>query len=624
MKSKILLKTKQIFLIAFLVFFLFSLTGGALFIYYAKGLPRPEVFEEKQPFHLTRIYDRTGNILLYELFGKRRKYPIILEDAPQHLIQAIIVTEDTNFYYHPGVDFRAIIRASWANLRAGRVVQGASTITQQLSRLAFLTGERTIERKIRELVLTIDIERRHTKDEILEFYLNLIPFGSNIYGVGAASYFFFNKSVSEISVPEAAILAALIRAPSHLSPFGPNLEQLLNRKNHVLNRMIKKGYLNREKAEELKQKEVEFAQIYHPIRAPHFVMEVKNQLFLEYGREYLKTAGLKVYTSLDWDLQKLAEEIIKERTEHLKAHNAHNVGLVAIEPKTGQILAMVGSKNWFAEPYPQGCQPGINCLFEPYPNIAFSSRQSGSAFKPLVFAAAFENNPEINDETIVIDERTDFGIWGGEPFIPYNFDRRFRGPITLRQALAQSLNIPAVKVLLDLVGIESSVEMAKNLGITTLQSPHGPSFALGVSDVSLIEMVSAYGVFASQGLRVPPISILKIEDPRRNIAKTSKHTPRRVLSIESAQLINNILADDEARAPMFGRRRWPLYFKGFQVSAKTGTTDDFRDAWIIGYTSSIVVGVWVGNNDNSPMVNRALGVVLAAPIWRQFIENTLL
>ncbi len=597
----------------------------AVFVYYAKDLPRPEKFLEK-PFILpTRIYDRTGEILLYEIYGDEKRTIVSLEDVPEHLKQAIIATEDSNFYRHFGLDFQGIFRAVLVNLKLGEIAQGGSTISQQLIRTTFLTMERTLERKVRETVLTLELERRYSKEQILEWYLNQVPFGI-AFGVEEASQRFFNKPVSEISLPEAAILAALIRAPSRLSPFGPNKDELLARKRHVLNRMATEGFLTPEQAEVAGKEEVKFTKPRQEIKAPHFTLYVKQYLINKYGEEFLKERGLKVYTSLDWEQQQLAEKAVEQRIKINKAHNAHNAALVALSPKTGEVLAMVGSAGWFKDSYPKNCRPGINCLFDPQFNAAITTahspgRQPGSAFKPFVYAAAFEKEgAAYNDETVVVDEKTNFGIWGGREYIPGNYDGRFRGPMSLRDSLAQSINVTSVKVLLNLAGLENSVKMAERLGITTLKPPFGPSLVLGGWEVSLLDMVSAYGVFATEGLRIPQVFILKIEDARGNIIEENKKTLKRVLSSQTSRLINDILSDNEARAPIFGRRS-VLYFENNNVPVKTGTTQDFRDAWTIGYTDSLSVGVWVGNSDNSPTKKAGLG--LAAPIWRTFMEKAI-
>lgn len=623
----------------FLVFFSLS-----LFIYYAKDLPRPEKFLEREIFQSTKIYDRTGKVLLSEIYGEEKREIVPLEKIPQNLREAVIVAEDANFYHHFGIDLKAILRAVLADLKLRKPVQGGSTIPQQLIRSSFLTREKTLGRKIKEIILTLELDRRYSKDQILEWYLNQIPFGPNLYGVESASQSYFGKSVSEISLAEAALLASSIKAPSYLNPYGGHLDELLARKNYILERMELSGYISKEEEEKARAEEIKFAKPKKNL-APHFVFYVKDYLEKKYGKDTLKEKGFKVYTSLNWELQQLAEETIKKRAKINEGYRAYNASLVAISPTTGEILAMVGSKDWSGSPYPKGCIPGKNCLFEPYPNVSLRGRQPGSAFKPFVYVTAFKNG--YDDKTVLTDEKTNFGVWGGKEYIPKNYDGKFRGKVTLREALAQSINIPSIKVLYligsgkkleDLEinnflgkeetlrkGLKKAIKLAKEMGITTLNKPasfYGPSIVLGGGEVKLLDMVSSYGVFATGGFRIEPTAILKIEDSEGNIIEENKKTPRRVLETKVSQLITDILSDNEARAPMFGRNS-PLYFKDFKVAVKTGTTDNFRDAWTIGYTSSITVGVWVGNNDNSPML-KIPAVSLAGPIFHQFMENALL
>lgn len=616
-----------VFKIAGLTLFFLFLGILFLFIYYSKDLPRPEKFLEKEFVQSTKIYDRTGEVLLYEIYGEEKREYVSLEKIPIYLRNAVVVAEDANFYHHFGIDLKAIGRAILADLKLRKPVQGASTIPQQLIRSSFLTREKTLERKIKEVILTLELDRKYSKDQILEWYLNQVPFGPNIYGIETASKSYFGKSVSEVSLAEATLLAATIRAPSYLYPFGENLDELLNRKDYILNRMAALGYISDEEKIEGKREEMKFVQSSSKILAPHFVLYIKDLLEQKYGKDSLKEKGLKVYTSLDFELQKSAEEIVENQAKINERYRVFNASLVAISPKTGEILAMVGSKDWFAPPYPEGCIPGKSCLFEPHPNIAFRGRQPGSAFKPFVYATAFKKG--FDDKVIVIDEETNFGIWGGEEYIPRNYDGKFRGPITVRESLAQSINVTSIKILRDLaglgdinLGLEDSVKTAQDLGISTLKSPYYPSIVLGGQEVKLMEMVSAYGVFANEGLKVEPTAILKIEDAKGNIIEEKKNNPRRVLEEEIAKLINDILSDNEARAPIFGLRS-QLYFEGFKVSVKTGTTDNYRDGWTIGYTPEIVVGVWVGNNDNSPM-QKEPGVMVAGPIFNQFMKKVLL
>ena len=631
------------------LFFIFKFFGGCLlffvlcalflFIYYAKDLPRPERFLERKIFQSTKIYDRTGDILLYTIHGEEKREIISLDQISNYLKQAVIVAEDAKFYQHHGLDFKAIFRSSLVNLKLKKPIQGGSTISQQLIRSSFLTLEKTLERKTREIILSLELERKYSKDQILEWYLNQVPFGSNAYGIEAASQTFFQKSAKELTLAEAASLASLIRAPSYLSPYGENKEKLLQRKDYILEQMANSGFITNEEKEEAKKEDLNFIQVLAPIKAPHFVLYVKNYLLEKYGEEVLAQEGFKVYTSLDWELQELAEEIIAEKIEVNKNYNAHNASLVAINPQNGEILVMVGSVNWFGESYPEGCISGKNCLFDPKFNIAVGTksnpgRQPGSAFKPFVYATALQKG--FTPDTVLWDVKTEFNPncrsdatqtkdrFNLECYHPQNYDEKFRGPITIRESLAQSINLSSVKVLY-LANIQDTIELAKKLGITTLSngaSRYGLSLVLGGGEVKLLDMVSAYGVFPTEGLLVSPVSILRIEDANGNIIEENKKTQKRVLATQVCRIINDILSDNEARAPMFGSGS-PLYFKNWQVAAKTGTTQDYKDAWTIGFTPFIVTGVWVGNNDNSPTAKKP-GVVLAAPIWHQFMERVLL
>jgi 1A family penicillin-binding protein len=609
----------------FLFFILITgFIGLGFFIYYAKDLPRPEMFNEREQVMPTRIYDRTGETLLRTIFEEEKRETVTLSEIPEHLINAVLATEDANFYNHKGVDFRAVGRAILIDIKLRKPVQGASTISQQLIRSTFLSLEKTVQRKVREAILTLELERRYSKEQILEWYLNQVSFGPNIYGVGEANSTYFNKPLQEISIAEAAILASLIRAPSYYYPYGPNLENLLNRKNYVLNRMTEERYISEEQALSAKEQKIEFTEPGFAFgKAAHFILYIENYLYQKYGSSFLKEHGLKVYTTLNLDLQQSAEKAVKEGVERNKMYRSYNASLVAIDPKNGEILAMVGSKDYFADPYPEDCTPGFNCKFEPKVNVATygQGQQPGSAFKPFAYATAFKKG--YTPDSIFVDEKTNFGKWGDKDYIPTNYDGLYRGPVTIRQALAQSLNIPSIKVLLA-AGIGDTIDTAHDLGITTLNekpSFYGPSLVLGAGEVKLIDMVSAYGVFANNGLKIPYTGILKIEDRYGNIIEENKKTPRRVLNEEIAETINDILSDNVARTPMFGAKS-RLYFPNNWVAAKTGTTDGYRDAWTIGYTHSIAVGVWTGNNDNSSTARKP-GVTIAGPIWNQFIQVAL-
>ena len=641
-----------LFKFSFLVFFISFSILFFLFLFYLKDLPRPEVFIEREIPQSTKIYDRTGKILLYEIYGEEKRTYVSLSQIPKHLRDAVICAEDSNFYHHFGVDPKALIRAILSDLKILKPVYGASTIPQQLIRSTFLSLEKTPERKTKEIILAIELDRRYSKDQILEWYLNQVPFGQNAYGVEAAAQTYFGKHVWEIDLAESAILAALIKAPYALSPYENNSkEKLLARKNYILDKMAKDGYISKEEAEEAKKKEIFFKEKKVELLAPYFSLWVKSILEKEYGKDHLLISGWKVYTSLDYEIQKIAEEEVREGIKRNKQYNAHNAALVAISPKTGEVLAMtVGTGNYYENPYPEGCNPGINCLFDPKFNIAIGTekapgRQPGSAFKPFIYATAFKKG--YNDKFLVLDSPTNFGVWGGKEYIPQNYDGQFRGLVTLRSALAQSLNIPSIKLLyaiglnekieileisnfrgkekILLEGLKESLKTAKDLGITTLTkdiSNYGPSIVLGGGEVTPLEMAYAYSVFANGGLKAPLSPILKIEDSKGNIIFEKKNDQIRVLDEKVSQLITDILSDNEARAPMFGLRSH-LYFDKYKVAAKTGTTDNFKDCWTVGYTPEISVSVWVGNNNNAPMIKNQPAATIAGPIFHSFLERVL-
>lgn len=630
-------KRRLIFRLLKYLFFLFLLAVlfiFSLFLYYGRDLPRPEKFTERPFIQSTRIYDRTGKVILYDIYGEEKREIVPLSTISDYLKKAILAAEDARFYQHIGVDFKGMIRAILADLRLGNRSQGASTITQQLIRASFLTRTKSIERKVKEIILTLELERRYSKDQIFEWYLNQISFGQNSYGVEAASQTYFKKSSSDLSLAESATLTAIVPAPSYYSPYGSNKNELLARKDNILDRMQKLGFITEEQLKDALAEEIKFSDVRQTIKAPHFVLYVKNYLENEYGEDYLKEKGLKVYTSLDWEIQKSVEEAIDQKMGKDEGYNANNAAAVVLNPENGEILALVGSKNYFGKSYPEGCDSRAGeCLFDPYFDVAtLGKRQPGSSFKPFVYATAFEKG--YTPETVLWDVKTEFNPdcnpdasqekdqYESDCYHPHNYDEIFRGKVSLRQSLAQSLNLPSVKTLY-LAGIENSIKTAKNLGITTLTEPdrYGLSLVLGGGEVNLLEMVSAYGAFATEGLIVPPVSILKIEDSNGNIIKENKKEPKRVLSIQTARLINDVLSDNNARVPAFVRNN-PLYFENYQVAAKTGTTSNYVDVWTVGYTPFVTIGVWAGNNNNSP-INKQTGIGLAAPIWRKIMEKML-
>jgi len=627
--GKLLLKLAK-----YLGFFVLAMLALVLilFIYYTWNLPQPEKFTETPFIQSTKIYDSTGKVLLYDIYGEEKREIVSFDKISDNLKHAVLSSEDYRFYQHGGIDFWGILRAVWVDLTSGTKSQGGSTITQQLIRSVYLTNQKSISRKVREVVLSIELEQKYSKDQIFNWYLNAVPFGENAYGAEAASQTYFNKPASDLSLAEAATLTALLPAPSHYSPYGPYKSELLQKKDAVLEKMEKLGYITQSQLQEAKSEKLNFSETTMSIKAPDFVMHVKKYLNDKYGEDYLKEKGLRVYTTLNWDLQQYAEKIIKDADQTNISKGANNAAAVVIDPQTGQILALIGSKDYFAEPYPAGCDETTvrSCLFDPKYDVAtMGTRQPGSSFKPIAYATAFKKGYTPN--TILWDVKTEFNPncdpsgdattdqYGLACYNPQDYDGQNRGPVTLRTALDCSLNIPAVKVLY-LAGIQDTLQTAKSLGITTLTdtSNYGLSLVLGGGNVNLLEMASAYGVFASEGNYLPPVSILKITDAQGNIIEQNQTQPTKVLDTQVARQISDVLSDNNARAPIFGANS-PLYLPGYQVAAKTGTTQNFIDGWTMGYTPFAVVGVWTGNNDNSPTRDEGIGI--AAPMWNKIMQK---
>ncbi len=558
----------------------------------------------------TKIYDRSGT-RLYELYGEVKRTPIPLAEIPMSVQNATIAIEDKNFYTHIGVNPTSIVRAALVNLRTRSLREGGSTISQQLVRASILSRRKTFVRKFQEAVLSLELERLYSKTEILDMYLNRIPYGSNAYGVEAASQTFFGKHVRELTVMEAAYLAALPKAPTYYSPYGAHREELDARARLIIKLMTEQGYLSPGQALLAAEQTVAFKKPVAPIQAPHFVMHVIEELKKTYSEEQLRQ-GLQVVTTLDLSLQKLGEEIIRrEGPKNEKRYHAGNAALVAIDPRTGEILAMVGSRNYF------------DLAHDGQVNVATRPRQPGSSFKPYVYATAFMNG--MNPATMLMDVRTNFGRYGSRDYIPRNYDGREHGPVSVRQALAGSLNIPAVKTLL-LTGIDKSVATARAMGITTLadSQKYGPAIVLGGAEVTLLDHTSAFGVFATNGARHAPQAIMRVTDRVGNILDDGEaRFPKQVLDPPIAYQITSILSDRETRKFIFGSLSKNLVLPDRPVAAKTGTTQNNRDAWTIGYTPSLVAGVWVGNNDNRPMRAGSDGSVVAAPIWNEFMRRAL-
>ena len=596
------------------VLLLLLLACGALAAYatIAADLPSPDALRGRSAtFVSTRIYDRNGH-LLYEIFdpGGGRRTLVPYDEISPYLINATVATEDARFWQHGGVDPIGILRALVYNLREGRVVSGGSTITQQLVRLVLLSPEerteQSLKRKVREAVLAAEISRRYSKEDILEIYLNEINYGNLAYGIGAAADTYFGKKARDLTLAEAALLAGLPQAPAYWDPYA-DLERAKRRQAVVLDLMVEAGYITPAEAEAAKAEPLHLQPVRSHIEAPHFVLWVQQQLEQKYGAEVLYRSGLRVYTTLDSNLQAIAQEEVKAHLTTLADRHATNAALVAVKPATGEILAMLGSAD-FNDPAIDG-----------QVNVALRLRQPGSSIKPVTYVTAFEKG--WTPATLIWDVRTEFKDALGRPYVPKNYDGKEHGPVLVREALARSLNIPAVKTL-DFVGLPAMLDTAHRLGIESLNRPdYGLSLTLGGGDVTLLEMVGAYAVFANGGRRVPPVSILRIEDMNGRILE-EYHPPagEQVISPQHAYLITDILADNEARAPTFGRNS--VLKLSRPAAVKTGTTDDWRDAWTIGYTPELVAGVWVGNSDNSPM-KKVSGARGAGPIWHNFMERAL-
>lgn len=622
----------------FVAFLLLSFIGGALaaggaFLYYAKDLPNPDQIINNKRNESTKIFDRTGTVLLYEIHGEEKRTVVKMENISPFVKSTTIAVEDKDFYKHKGFDYRGIIRALWRDIQGRTMNQGGSTITQQLIKNVILNKERSIERKVKELILAIELERKFSKEEILEMYLNAIPYGSNAYGIEAASQTYFGKPAKDLTLPEAALLAALPQAPTYYSPYGSHLESLKDRYEHVLQRTKIEGYITEKEYDEAVKVDIisQVKKFREKMLAPHFTMYIKEGLVDTFGEAKVENGGLKVITTLDWDLQQAAEKAVNDGVEkNMKKYNAYNAALTAVDPKTGGILAMVGSKNYWADP--DGCVEGKKCKFDPNTNAAISLLSPGSSFKPFVYATAFKKG--YTPDTMLFDLKTEFNsgcsadsvpkapnVKASDCYHPQNYDGKFRGPVTIRQSLATSLNIPAVKALY-LAGISDSIATASSMGMTTLNNPnqYGLALVLGGGGVKLLEETAAYGVFANDGVKNELKGILRIEDSAGSVLEDNSAAQGvRVLDAEIAREISDILSDNAARTPIFGDKS-ALYFADRQVAAKTGTANEYRHAWTVGYTPSIAAGVWVGNNNNEPM-NKGEGVYVAAPIWRSFLEK---
>ncbi|MCD6291659.1 MAG: penicillin-binding protein 1C [Anaerolineae bacterium] len=601
---------------------------GLIFASILTGLPSPEQLTGRQTAPSTLILDRHGR-LLYEVIDPQggKHTPIPLPAVPRACRQAVIATEDNRFYEHPGFDVWAIARAAWQDLRERRIVSGGSTITQQVARNLLLSPaerrRRTLTRKLREAWLAWRLTRRYSKDEILAIYLNQSYFGHFAHGIEAAAQSYFGKSAAELDLAECAMLAGMLQSPSLYNPLE-HPKAAAARQRVVLGLMVKDGYITPEEAKLAATEPLHFAATPFPIEAPHFVMYVQGLLEQTLGAERLREGGLRIYTSLDLNLQHIAEDVVRRKLEQIKEdENAppglrvDSAALVALDPHTGEVLAMVGSPDYF--------DARINGAV----NGALALRQPGSAIKPITYAVAFDpklaaqaGRKVYTPATMVADVRTVFPTREGDPYVPLNYDLEFHGPVLLREALASSLNIPAVKVLQH-IGVDALITQATRMGITTLtHSDHfGLALTLGGGEVRLLELTTAYAAFANGGHRVDPVPILRVEDMHGHVIYNgSPGIGDEVLSPQVAYLITDILSDDEARMLGFGADS--VLRLSRPAAVKTGTTTDWRDNWTVGYTPDLVTGVWVGNPDNEPMIGVS-GVTGAAPIWHDFMELAL-
>jgi 1A family penicillin-binding protein len=598
-----------------------GLIATGLLLLWAATLEVPDLtgVQDRVVAQSTKIYDRTGQILLYDLSQDVTRTQVPISDISPFIQEATIALEDKNFYQHHGIEPLSILRSILANITSLSFAQGGSTITQQVIKNSLLTQAKTPARKIKEWVLALKIERVLTKQQILEIYLNESPYGGSLYGVEEASKAFFGKSAHDLTLAESAYLASLPQAPTYFSPSGNHRAELDKRKNLTLDLMLEQHYITQEQHDQAKNEVVTFSPPRETsVKAPHFVFYVRELLEAKYGASALQSGGYRVITSLDYPLQVKGEEIAKKYAlDNATKYHATNASIVAIDPTNGDILTMVGSRDYFDKDI-QGNY-----------NIALANRQPGSSFKPFVYAAAF--NEGYTPDTVVFDLRTQFSTncdasditnTDAPCYSPQNYDNKFRGPVTLRDALAQSLNIPAVKVLY-LTGINNALQLAKAMGVTSLTNAdqYGLTLVLGGGEVRLLDMVSAYGGFATNGYHVEPNAILRVEDASGNILEQAQPVSTHVLSEDTASQINDVLSDNDARTPSFGADS-VLYFPNQDVAVKTGTTNDYRDAWVIGYTPNIVAGAWAGNNDNTPMEKKVAGFIVA-PLWNAFMKEAV-
>jgi 1A family penicillin-binding protein len=594
--------------IGFFIFFFFILP------FLTFGLPSPDKIVRTQGFS-TKILDRNGK-LLYDIYANQNRNPVNISDIPVYLKEATISIEDKNFYTHAGFDPLGMLRGFSRIFTTGRA-EGGSTLTQQLVKNTLLTNDRTIIRKIEEFILAIQIEKKYSKDQILQMYFNEVPYGGTAWGVGTAAQIYFGKDVKDLNLVECAILAGMPQAPSTYSPYSSTPKAYIQRTDDVLRQMQANGYITKdqEKAADTMVPNVQFQPKGGSLNAPHFVQYVQNILEKTYGQAAVETGGLTVTTTLDLDLQNQAQQIVTDQIAKVESQHITNGAAIVINPETGEILSMVGSKNFFASDY------------DGQVNVTTSLLQPGSSFKPFTYVTALKKG--YTASTLLMDVPTTFPGGVSQPdYNPVNYDGKFVGPIQVRYALANSRNVPAVKMLA-MVGIKDVLQIATDMGINTLPPTAdtlknvGLSLTLGGGAVKLIDMADAYSAFVNGGQRVDPVAILKVTDVNGKVLEDNHPLKgKQVITPDQAFIMDSILSDNAARTPEFGANS-ALNVPGLNIMVKTGTTNDKRDNWTIGGNDNAMVGVWVGNNDNTPMLNVASGITGAAPIWHAIVVNVM-
>jgi penicillin-binding protein 1C len=597
-------------LISKLVLILILISLVFLFWFYIlKDLPSPKTLITREIEVSTKIYDRNG-ILLYKIYKDKNRTLVSLDKVPLQVRLATLAAEDAEFYSHPGFSIRGIIRAIFKNLQKGEL-SGGSTITQQLVKNALLSSEKTLIRKIREIVLSIGVELTFSKDQILEMYLNEVSYGGTAYGIQEASRVYFNKDVEDLSLAEAALLAGLPKSPTKYSPFGANPELALERQKEVLHLMTINKFITKEEEEKALKEDLVFAANKIPIKAPHFVMYIRQELVDKYGEEMVEKGGLEVITTLDYSIQELAEKVVKTEVEKLKGLHVGNGAALVLSPQTGEILAMVGSKDYF------------DLANDGNVNVTTRLRQPGSSIKIVNYAYGLSHG--FTPATILDDSPVSFTVAGQPPYTPQNYDGKFVGNISLRGALAQSRNVPAVKVLAS-YGVSHMIEQGKKMGITTWNEPsrYGLSLTLGGGDIKLLDLAQVYATIADYGKKPNIASILEVKNYKGVVLEKKENLPtEQVVDPRVAYLLISILSDNNARAPEFGSRSYLVVPNHPEVAVKTGTSNDLKDNLTLGFNQQYLVATWVGNNDSSPMARIASGVTGASPIWNKIISSLL-